>query len=315
MSVSGKTITVNGIETHYRSAGSGPPLLLIHGGQFGGTGGSVWPQSLVESLSESNTVVVPDRLGQGLTGNPTSVEQYRMSVAVEHMRSFLKALDISDADVIGHSRGAYTAARLSMLDSGLFRRLVFVNSASLALDYDGEARPGTLTFRVYNELATGNPEHDLRLSAVRQEYITPEFVDRCRRELSAAKNVEARSTLAGPAHRGYYDEFKSTRAELLAWLASQGGTPKPTMIVWGVGDPTTTANEGLDLYTHLSRAGGLVRLYMINQCGHAPFLEYEREFQQLVSDFLKRTDDKPPLRVAGEGANIEEIDRSGIDSI
>ena len=55
------TTKIDGVELYYRMAGSGPPLLLLHGR----TGsGQIWMPHL-DALGERYTVIVPDLPGHG----------------------------------------------------------------------------------------------------------------------------------------------------------------------------------------------------------------------------------------------------------
>ena len=55
------SVEVNGIRLHYRVAGSGPTVLLLHG--F--TGAGAWWNPLFEGLAKDYTTIVPDLPGHG----------------------------------------------------------------------------------------------------------------------------------------------------------------------------------------------------------------------------------------------------------
>lgn len=276
---------VGDVRTFYRECGSGPPVVLVHGGEFGQEGGSCWPDSTIQELGKQHRVIVVDRLGQGLTDNPTSPSAYRMSEVIEHLAALLDGIHVSSADFVGHSRGAYVSSRIAQVWPKLVNRLVLVNSASLALDYAGEAVPGTSTYKIYWELPTGDARHDVGLSAVNDSYITDEYLAKYMAERSQPKNVTARSVLTGSVRSAYFEEFKADRRELLEWLGSSS-LSREVLVVWGVGDPTTTGKQGLDLFAHISANTDRVRLYALNRCGHYPFLEYPSDFNQQVAGFL-----------------------------
>ena len=59
---------VNGVRLHYRVAGTGSPVVLLHG--YAQTGHMWLP--LVPSLAQRHTVIVPDLRGAGASAKPES---------------------------------------------------------------------------------------------------------------------------------------------------------------------------------------------------------------------------------------------------
>ena len=57
-----RTIRVGDVKTHFLEAGSGPDLLLLHGGEYGASAEITWKHS-IESLAQQFHVVAPDILG------------------------------------------------------------------------------------------------------------------------------------------------------------------------------------------------------------------------------------------------------------
>jgi pimeloyl-ACP methyl ester carboxylesterase len=96
---------VDGLRVHYRRAGSGPLVVLLHG----------WPQTglcwrkVWDRLADDHTVVVPDMRGYGLTDKPTSGYDKRRMAA--DMAGLVEALGFERASVVGHDRGARVGHR------------------------------------------------------------------------------------------------------------------------------------------------------------------------------------------------------------
>src|SRR5437016_11230093 len=60
--------TINGVRLHYLEAGTGSPIILLHG--FGETSHMWLP--LIPKLAVNHTVIVPDLRGSGESGVPDS---------------------------------------------------------------------------------------------------------------------------------------------------------------------------------------------------------------------------------------------------
>jgi pimeloyl-ACP methyl ester carboxylesterase len=83
-----KFVEVLGIRTRYFEAGSGAPLVLLHGGNFGGILSADCAANFdrnIEGLSSCARVIAVDRLGQGLTDNPVRLQDYTMTTVVAHV--------------------------------------------------------------------------------------------------------------------------------------------------------------------------------------------------------------------------------------
>src|SRR5690606_36583633 len=59
-----RTEIVAGLETSWLEAGVGPPLVLLHGGEFGASAELGW-ETVIPALAERFRVIAPDVLGFG----------------------------------------------------------------------------------------------------------------------------------------------------------------------------------------------------------------------------------------------------------
>lgn len=120
----------------FRVAGSGPPLVLVHGV---GLSAAIW-QPQIDALSKTHRVIVLDMPGHGdsapLAGDAP------LEAFVSWLHEALKALAISPVSIAGHSMGAlialgYTATypqnvtRVALLN-GVYRRTDKARAAVLA---------------------------------------------------------------------------------------------------------------------------------------------------------------------------------------
>lgn len=98
-----RTITIDGTRTHYIEAGSGEPLILIHGGEFGACAEISWEFN-IGPLSEHYRVIAPDMLGYGRSEKLFSFENFWQK-RVDHIAALLRYLEIEEAHFAGNSMG------------------------------------------------------------------------------------------------------------------------------------------------------------------------------------------------------------------
>src|ERR1700704_6304204 len=92
-------IEIHGHRVGYRSAGSGPVVLLIHGM----AGSSATWRSVMPTLAERFTVVAPDLMGHGESEKPRG--DYSLGAFASGARDLLLALGHDRATLVGQSLG------------------------------------------------------------------------------------------------------------------------------------------------------------------------------------------------------------------
>jgi haloacetate dehalogenase len=106
-------VNANGVEINFRRAGSGSPVLLLHG----------YPQTHVmwhataPALARNHTVVVADLRGYGDSGKPAGDDAhmtYSKRTMAKDMVALMAALGWERFAVVGHDRGGRVAYRLAL---------------------------------------------------------------------------------------------------------------------------------------------------------------------------------------------------------
>src|SRR5258708_9449928 len=102
-----KFIDVNGIRTRYFEKGTGPIVVLFHGGHFGSHDAADcaedWSLNF-DGLAQWFHVYPVDKIGQGYTDNPKRDEDYPMSTVAQPADGFFKSLGLLHVHPLGHSR-------------------------------------------------------------------------------------------------------------------------------------------------------------------------------------------------------------------
>ena len=131
------TETVDGIELYYRTGGSGPPLVLLHG--FTLTG-EEWDPFLGE-LGKHNTVILPDLPGMGRSSRPTGDFTHRETARLTF--GLLDALGVGRVRGMGHSSGGIMLLHMALQQPDRMEAIVLVAGAHrLPQDVRQERRAG-----------------------------------------------------------------------------------------------------------------------------------------------------------------------------
>ncbi len=116
------TATVNAIRIHYVRAGSGPPVVLLHG--FPETW-FAWRKQ-IPVLAERYTVVAPDLRGYGDTDKP--VAGYDKRTMATDVLELMRHLGFSRIALVGHDRGARVGTRFAKDHRDAIDRLVTMDN-------------------------------------------------------------------------------------------------------------------------------------------------------------------------------------------
>jgi pimeloyl-ACP methyl ester carboxylesterase len=260
-------LDVNGIRTFYLEAGSGHPVLLIHGAAPGAcTLVNFGPN--IEPLAEAGfRVLAYDQPGFGYSANP---EDYSLEYRVTHARAFVDAIGLDRYHVIGNSVGAYIAARFALEDRRV-GRLVLVSSSTLAPR--GSAEADAMASRHSEELREYAPSLDaMRTMTMKtlfnKDLVTEELVQQ-RFEMSSGSRYEAqlRRRQAPPPHP-ILEELPQLKAK--------------TLILWGGNDAGAASERALLLFKTIPEA----ELHVFDHCGHWVQWDQADRFNRLVADFL-----------------------------
>lgn len=285
-----KFIEVDGIRTRYFERGSGPIVVLFHGGHFGSHDcadcAEDWSLNF-DGLARRFHVYAVDKLGQGFTDNPKQDDDYTMAAVVRHAHGFLKTLGLGNIHPVGHSRGAYLVARLVLEYPELFASCILVDTNTLA--------PGISK----NETVMANPPQP-RLSRESQrwvlqkysygfEHISEEWLDAMVRIAALPKYREAVRKMeeAGLRTIRFLPHLARQKDETLGIIRDRG-FGKPTLLAWAYNDPTATLDQGHALFDLIVRSTPDSRMYIFNRAGHFSYREQPAEFNDMLMGFLQR---------------------------
>jgi haloacetate dehalogenase len=281
VSLSHHTIEANGIKQHFVEAGSGPPVILLHG--FPETW-YAWRKQ-IPGLAKQYRVVIPDLRGYGETGKPPAGYDKRTMAA--DIRALMQELGISRAPLIGHDRGARVATRFAKDHPDAISRLgVLDNIPTLVIfeKMDAAIARGHWFF-IFNQVAdlpesliAGREEIWLRFILQGWTYdpeaLTPEEI-----------GAYVRAYQKPGAVRGAMSDYRAGREDVAQDKEDEGSKIAcPTLALWGqdfelVGKMWDVMGIWRKLTTEL-------RTVAIPQCGHLPHEERPEEVNAALLDFL-----------------------------
>lgn len=279
-------VDVDGRRTRYFSAGDGEPIVLVHGGHFGGTGSAEDWELNFDRLAERHHVVAYDKLGMGFTDNPVADDDYVIESHATHLHGVLDALGLDRAHLVGHSRGGYAVTRLALDHPERVRTLTVVSSSSVT-------NPFNPIYQEWRRRAETMDEREavrylIAANSYSDAHITERMVDAGVEVGRLDKTRQARERMAA----GLYDRFKADlleRVERVKADMAKGGLAAPTLVLWGFDDPSATidrcAKPAIDqFFSAVERC----EMHILGRAGHYCFREQPEAFADVLAGFIDR---------------------------
>lgn len=148
---------INGFKMHYVIAGSGSPVVLVHG----------WPQSwyewrkVIPALAEKHTVIAVDLRGLGDSGRPDT--GYDKRTLGDDVYQLVKKLGYSKIGLVGHDWGGVVSYYLSYDHPEMIERLMILDMIP-GLGRAGEPMPVEMTRKFWHVFFHGgNPDMAVKL--------------------------------------------------------------------------------------------------------------------------------------------------------
>lgn len=264
-------VVVRGVELFVREVGSGPPLVVLHGGpDFDHA--YLLPE--LDRLAESFRLIYYDQRGRGRSATDVRAEEVTIASEMDDLDALRRELELDKIIVLGHSWGGLLAMEYATRHADRVSHLVLMNSAPASRD-------GWLAFRQHllQKRADGDVE---RMNALRSsarfragdpdadvEYHSIHFG-------ALVRNEELREQVAGRLRRHFSAEgivlARAIEERLLAETATAPGydlIPKlreieiPTLVLHGE-DDSVPVGVAAEIAEEVPGA----RLAVVPGCGH-----------------------------------------------
>jgi pimeloyl-ACP methyl ester carboxylesterase len=274
-------VSLHGHAVGFRAAGSGPPLVLLHGIT---STSEAW-RKVMPRLAERYTVIAPDMVGHGRSAKPRG--DYSLGAYAAGVRDLLAVLGFERGSVVGHSFGGGIAMQFSYLFPEYVERMALISSGGLGREVHPLLRAAVL------------PGSEWVMPLIAREWSVR--AGDALRSVAAKLGLEAGPDLAEFA-RGYAsladddarDAFIHTMRSVIdpngqrvsaldrLYLADQ----LPTLIIWGTNDPVIPVEHG----RHAHEMVGHSRYVEIDGSGHWPMLDAPDRVVRELSSFIDETE-------------------------
>ena len=260
-------VDVDGVGIAYTRAGSGPPLVLLHGAP---SDSHIW-QWMLPALSRGHTVVAWDAPGFGESSNID--DRWRAPQFADALAAFIAALGLQRPHLVGHSFGTMVALSLFQYhpavpaslvlvggyagwvgslppDEVARRREMFLAMAELGDTFDPKAYPG-----LFSDLIPA--DRDTAMASMMRENIRP-------------------ATIRAVGHLAAETDLRPVLATI----------DVPTLILHGAADLRSPLTNAEALHAAISTS----QLVVLPKLGHACVVEDPEACAAEIRRFVKTVD-------------------------
>ena len=249
------TVSLRGADIPLVRRGSGPPVLVFHGGD-----GPVGHLPFAETISGNFEMYHPTH--PGFDGTPIPEHFDGLPDLVFLYLDLIDSLDLQDAILVGFSMGGWLAAEIAVLSTGRFSKLVLVDSVGI--------KPGGPFDRDIADVFALSAEellqatwHDRSMAPDHAEMTEEEF------QTAAANRVAHGLYTWEPYMHNPKLRYRLHRIDI------------PTLLLWGENDGIVSTDYGAALRDLIPGA----RLSVIPDSGHHPHIEQPGEFVPRFLEF------------------------------
>jgi len=287
-----KFVDVNGVQARYYEAGSGEPMVMIHGGCTAGSStANVFSRNLPE-LSKHFHVFAVDRLASGMSGNPLKDDDYTYQGDVEFIYGFIQALQLRSVHLVGHSAGGAIALYLAIEHPEVAKTLTI-----LAMGPENPSpAPDNKTRLDLSKCPDQSQYEGLQCRVAMLAWLSNtfdgEYWSADKYMATLPKSKEARAKLNAGAGRSF--DFPAFKQKMLDKVSDEGVLQMPVLLVagkndvldWGVNDETAKLRGEMGLFDIIAAKNTKVQMIVITNGGHFMYREHPDEFNAYLETFI-----------------------------
>jgi pimeloyl-ACP methyl ester carboxylesterase len=254
---------VGDLEIAYKRAGSGPPLVLLHG--YVGDGPSTWRHQ-IDALSSDFTVLAWDAPGAGLSTDPP--EYWGMNGYADCLATFLAKLEIQHARIGGLSFGGALAIAFTQRHPSVVQSLILTSAYA---GWAGSLPAAEVKRRLDQALALSQLTSD--------EFCATLLPTMFRKSLPASDVGPFAEAMTAFHPAGFRAMARATAEDLRDALPA---ISVPTLLIYGADDVRAPRGVGEQLQTAIKGS----RLIFISNAGHLCTIESPELVNHEIRAFL-----------------------------
>jgi pimeloyl-ACP methyl ester carboxylesterase len=262
-----KFVQVGNVKTHYIEAGSGEPLILLHGAEYGGSAMNSWEYNIPE-LSKHFHVFAVDIVGFGHTSKIFNFDD-AAAFRLQHIKEFLKVMCIDEAYFIGNSLGGGMTLFAAAQDVPLWpiKKIITISGG------------GPNRKEAHDVLN----HYDCTFEYMKKIHDYLFYNDKWKTDEYVRKRYET-SLIPGAWEAASAARFKSPLAKEKELVIPDYSKVKvPVLICAGDHDRLKRDDYAESLKAKIPHA----QVKIFKDCGHCAQIEYADEFNRLAIEFLK----------------------------
>lgn len=275
-------IDINGIKLFTKSAGSGIPLLIIHGGP--GLSHDYLEPQLIELLANNYKLIFFDQRASGRSSGVEDTAQITMTQFVDDFESIRKHLGINKINVLGHSFGGLLAMFYASTYPNALDKIILLDSSPASWE-----PYFPMIDLAISERATDADKEELRKIRLLRPNIQPPTMERYFKIYFRPffNNSQLTEDLSLGVTEQWVSNYMVTYPRIMKSLGKHDILDKLSSI-----NASTLVIHGEDSVIPVGSAQTIsnripnCRLIILKGVGHFPYIEAPEEFANAVKAFI-----------------------------
>ena len=253
-----RNIYINDLKIHYKIAGKGQPILILHGW---GSSSNSWVR-VQEILAQNNfQVIVPDLPGFGKSDLPKT--PWNIDAYVNFVKTFCDKMRLNSFNLIGHSFGGRVSIKILIQHPDKIKNLILVDSAGIKPDLHIKDKTILTLARIMKLLS-------------KIKLLVP-FINKIKkfsyRTILRKRDYAKLNGVMKETFKNVIDE------NLLPYISK---IKVRTLLIWGEKDKSVPIRYAYIFKNKISNS----ELKIIPNVGHCPNLYVPKKLSQLITNFL-----------------------------
>jgi pimeloyl-ACP methyl ester carboxylesterase len=275
----GRFIDAGGVRTYVIERGAGPTVVLLHGASLAVDAWLTWYRTIGALAGDFRTIAF-DQIGFGRSDPPPGNIYLNRLERVPHAWAVLDALGLERVILVGHSEGAFMAARMATEQPERIRGIVLVTSGGTSPRLGGTLDRAWMAAsdEAYDVKGVGADEDGaVRIDHHLRRGPDPDYEailrDNYRRAQSSGSYEMFQNLAAGEVD---YDSYTRVQEQHLYPFLPR--LRCRVLLIWARQDPTVPVERGLKLMDLIPGAA----LHVLGGAGHMVMHDQPAAFHRLL---------------------------------